>query len=104
MKLLDEYGCQLYRSDEALSYAVYLDRVDVVDYLLCNHKYSLNNEYTIEFSGGRRHSQQTLLISACQNHSVKMVELLVEHGANPNTGRYIDTCSSAINLAINSDI
>ena len=102
VKLLDEYGCQLYRSDEALRYAVYLDRVSVVDYLLCNHNYSLNNEYILEFSYGMRHSHQTLLMSACQNHSVKMVELLVEHGANPNTGRYYNKCPSAINIAIHN--
>ena len=102
VKLLDEYGCQLYRSDEALSYAVYLDRVDVVEYLLCNHKYSLNNDNIVNYSCGRRHSHQAPLISACQNYSVEMIELLVEHGADPNTGRYVDKCSSAINIAIYS--
>ena len=102
VKLLDEYGCQLCKSDEALRYAVYMDRVDLVDYLLCKNKYSLNNDNIVNYSCGRRHSHQAPLISACQNYSVEMIELLVEHGADPNTGRYVDKCSSAINIAIYS--
>ena len=37
---------------------------------------------------------ETLLISACKNLSVKMVELLLKHGANPNMKRCAKKCPS----------
>ena len=101
VKLLEEHGCQLYKSDEALSYAVDMKSVDVVEYLLYNHTYSLNYEYTANYHWGRRHLHQTLLMSACQRNSVKMIELLLEHGADPNKTRCSGKCPSAINVAIN---
>ena len=110
IKLLEEHGCQLYKLDEVLSYAVSMNSVDVVIYLLCNHTYSLNNEYIAKYQWVDGYPHETLLISACQNiskfiktcqrNSLKMVELLLEHGANPNMKRCVDKCPSVINIAI----
>ena len=100
VSLLDEHGCEMYKSDEALSYAVHINSVDVVDYLLSNHEYSLNNEYIANNRWDKEYPHQTLLMSACQRNSVKMVELLLDHGANPNMNRCVDKCPSAINIAV----
>ena len=43
---------------------------------------------------------QTLLMLACKNLSLKMVELLLKHGANPNMKRCANKCPSVINIAI----
>ena len=51
MKLMDEYGCHVYKSYEALSRAVSGQRANVLEYLLCNHKYPLNHD-----QGDARHN------------------------------------------------
>ena len=100
VKLLEEHGCQLHKLDEVLSYTVSKNSVDVVDYLLCNHKGSLNNDYIAKYQQMDGYPHQTLLMSACQNISVKMVELLLKHGADPNMKICINKCPSVINIAI----
>ena len=96
LKLLEEYGCQLYKSLEVLSYAVGLNSEKVVDYLLRNHKYPLHSEYS------ENGDHQTLLKVACQKSSVKVIKLLLEHGADPNTKRDINMCPGALNVAISN--
>ena len=100
VKLLEEHGCQLYKCDEALSYAVSYNSVDVVEYLLCNHKCSLNFQYSENYDWKPWHPHQTLLKAACQRISVKIIKLLLGHGADPNKKRSVDQCPSAINVAI----
>ena len=90
----------MYKYDEALSYVVQIDIIDVVDYLLSNHEYSLNNEYFANDCCDEKYRHQTLLMSACQRKSGKIVELLLEYGADPNMKGCVDKCPSAINIVI----
>ena len=102
VKLMDEHGCKLFESHETLTYAVSNNSVDVVDYLLDNHKYSLNYEYIEKDDWERFHSygHQTLLTTACERSSVNMIKLLLDHGADPSNKCGIHTCLSAFNVAI----
>ena len=85
LKLMDEYGCQLYKSVDTLNYAIHINSVKVIDYLLCKHKYSLNDEYFERFFGRDWMTlNQTLLLKACRTASEQVVQLLLEHGADPN--------------------
>ena len=104
LEVLEEYGCQLYKSLEVLSYAVSMNSKDVVDYLLCNHKYPLNSEYSEKGFWGRSfpRDHQTLLKVACKKSSVKVIKLLLEHGADPNTKWDVDMCPGALNVAISN--
>ena len=101
VKLIDEYGCQLYKYTDTLHYAIHMNSVDVVDYLLRKHKYPLNDEYIGKYATKGLTLNQTLLIKACQTRTVPVVKLLLEHGADPsklNCMRKHDT--SLINLTI----
>ena len=102
VKLMNEHGCKLYESHETLTYAVSNNSVDVVNYLLVNHKNSLNYEYIEKEDWERFHSygHQTLLTTACERSSVKMIKLLLDHGADPSNKCGIHTCLSAFNVAI----
>ena len=101
-KLMDEYGCQLYKSTDTLIYAIHANSVEVVDYLLCKHKYPLNDEYSERYDRRDASLNQTLLMKACQGKSVKSVTLLLENGADPNKRSCIEglPAISAINTAI----
>ena len=102
MKLLEEHGCRLYETPEALRWAIRRNSPDVVDYLLSNYKYSLNNyvyDYGFRFVPFNL-LHQTFLTDACQLKSVKMIKLLLEHGADPNEQSCTEKCSNAINIAI----
>ena len=96
VKLMEDCGCDLYKSEIALSIAVRMNSKKVLNYLLCNYKYSLNFEYIDDSLQWNSH--QTLLTKACQQRSGKMVKLLLEYGADPNAESC--TCSSAIVAAI----
>ena len=101
LKLMEDHGCLLYQSDEALSYAVRMNSVEVVDYLLRNYKFSLNFEYTEDYDDILEwNPHQNLLAKACQQSSWKVVQLLLEHGADPNTESCIEKCPSTITAAI----
>ena len=101
MKLMEDHGCLLYQSDEALSYAVRMNSVETVDYLLHNHKFSLNFEYTEDYDDRLKwNPHQNLLSKTCQQSSWKVVKLLLERGADPNTESCIEKCPSAITAAI----
>ena len=100
VQLMEEFGCQLYKCAEALIYSIHSNSVEVVDYLLCNHKYPLNIEYTEEWVQWKWRRPHTLLSEACQQKSVKMVKLLLEHGADPNRPSIIGKSRSNIIAAI----
>ena len=101
VRLMDEYGCELYKSAEILSLAICANSVEVVKYLLCNYKYPLNYGYAEKFNDSRQNSDhQTFLIKACKTQSVEMVKLLLKHGADPNIKYCEEKCPSVINVAI----
>ena len=81
VRLLDEHGCQMYKHPVALIYAIRMERVEVVEYLLRSHKYPMNYEYARK-EWNTDHS--TFLTEACQSMYVNIIELLLEHGADPN--------------------
>ena len=79
MKLLEEYGCQNFKSIDALRCAMAHNSVEVVNYLLEKYTYPLNVEYTTG-----RSSHQNLLYEVCGYVTDNMVHLLLDHGADPN--------------------
>ena len=107
VRLMDEYGCQLYKAVEILNFAISVGSVEMVDYFLCRYKYSLNYEYiNIETLFVMKHSSnqflhQTLLINSFTQNSVKVITLLLKHGADPNKIVCAERCPSALNIAIN---
>ena len=83
VRLMDEYGCELGKSPEILSFAIRNDCVDVVEYLLCNYEYPLNYGYKHIYDDSYITSKhQTFLTEGCKTHSVVAVKLLLEHGAS----------------------
>ena len=87
-----------------MTYAVSNNSVDVVDYLLVNLKYSLNYDYIEKDDWERNYpdDHQNLLTTACQRSSVKMIKLLLHHGADLSNKYGINKCLSALNVAITS--
>ena len=101
VRLMNEYGCQLYKYPEILSYAIRENNVQLVDYLLSNYKYPLNYEYIEKYNDSRLNSDhQTFLNIACEEQSVKMVKLLLKHGADPNKKCCTEKCPNVINVVI----
>ena len=103
VRLFEENGCQLYKAIDTLLYAICKGSERVVDYLLCNYKYPLNNGFTCSenranIKWASRH--QTLLTNACQSKSVNMIKLLLQHGADPNINICEAKQPSTINVAI----
>ena len=101
MKLMDEYGCQVYKSFEVLSRAVSGQRTNMVEYLLCNHKYPLNHEHiAISEEEGLCDTHQTILELAFEISNVKIVKLLIEHSADPNMKPCNKNSACALNYAM----
>ena len=118
IRLLEEYGCQFCKRPEALIIAIRKKKVNVVKYLLRNHSFPINYEYAgyRAFNRARNRernricnracgrawdSHTTLLTEACQTKSVKIVNLLLEHGADPNKKICReDKCQSALTVAL----
>ena len=106
VKLLDEYGCDLYKSPEILSFAIRHDSVGVVKYLLCNYEYQLNygykskNMYDDSYITSKH---QTFLIEGFETHSVEAVKLLLEHGASISKMCYAEKCLNIIYNSIYED-
>ena len=93
VKLLEEYGCQNFKSIDALRYAITHNSVEVADYLLGKYTHLLTVEYT---TGRIRH--QNLLYEVCGYVKENMVHLLLDHGADPD----VKICKkkSLINMAM----
>ena len=101
VRLMDKYGCELYKSPQILSYAIRNNSVDVVDYLLCNYKYPLNYGFIEKYIDSSLNSgHQTFLSKACKTQSVEIVKLLLEDGADANKLCCVEKCPSVINIAI----
>ena len=101
VRLMDEYGCQLYRAAEILNFAIRVDSVGVVNYLLSNYNYPLNYEFIEKYIGMKwTFPHQTTLINAFRRNSVKVIPLLLKHGADPNKIVCAKKCPSAMNVAI----
>ena len=49
VRLIDDYGCELCKSSQILSYAIECRSVDLKDYLLCNYDYQLNYGYAYKY-------------------------------------------------------
>ena len=104
VRLMDEYECQLYKAVEILNFAISVGSVEMVDYFLCKYKYPLNYEYinieTLFFMKHTSINHQTLLINSFRQNSVKVITLLLKHGADPNRIVCAERHSSALNIAI----
>ena len=102
VKLMEEFGCQLCKCTEALIHAISSNSMKVVEYLLCNHKYPLNIKCTevCACSPALPSRHHTLLTEACKNRSVKMINLLLDHGADPNKWNVAEESCSTIIEAI----
>ena len=104
LKLMEEYGCKLYKSPGVLISAFFRPSLKVVDYLLSNHQYQLNREYMCIKTNDRSEtcdSHRTVISKALyERRNVKLVKLLLEHGADLNMKRCDEKWSDAINFAI----
>ena len=100
VSLMDEYGCELFKSPAILSYAISTNSVQVVDYLLSNYKYSLNYGYTEKYDRGLNSDHQTFLNKACEIQSVQMVKLLLKQGVDPNKKYCAEKFANVFNVAI----
>ena len=106
VQLLDNYEQQTFQSIRALKCAVRKNSLKIVNYLLSKHTYPLNIEYiknthinmhTIEETWN---CSQTIITEACKPHQLKMVTLLMEHGADPAKKSDDKRYQSAIMIAI----
>ena len=98
-RLMEEYGCQKFKTFDAVRKAVTSSSVEVLDYLLCKHKYPLNHEYTVQYPFGNT-PYQTLLTESCYVPIAQVPKLLLEHGADPNKKNCVEKGSTAIHIAI----
>ena len=84
VQLLDKYGDQNFKTMNALRCAVKNESVEVVEYLLSNYKYPLNDEYFLKVYGILGEicmEQYHLLEDACHRHPA-VLQLLLDHGAD----------------------
>ena len=100
VKLMEDHGYQSYKHISALIYAIRNGKIKVVNYLLSNYKYSLNYEYIDTCSPLLEQHHHTLLRDACETKSVKMMNILLDHGADPNIKSCAENYPSVINVAI----
>ena len=101
VRLMNEYGCQLYKYPEIFSHAIRANNLQLVNYFLCNYKYPLNYGYIEKYNDCRLNSDhQTFLNIACEKQSVEVVKLLLEHGADPNKKYCAEKCPNVIMAAI----
>ena len=99
VQLLDKYEQQTFQSLRALKYAVRKNSIKMVKYLLNKYTYPLNMEYTHTIQG-TWNCRQTIITEACNPHQLKMVTLLMEHGADPAKKNDDNRYQSALMLAI----
>ena len=98
VQLFEEYGSKRYQHFSAIRLAVIRDSVTVIEYLHKKYRHPLNASY----SASLEHSDYkhwTFLKEACYYESSKVIEYLLEHGAELNK---VDTdrCPSALLIAI----
>ena len=99
VQLLDNYEQQTFQSIEALKCAVSKTSLEIVNYLLSKYKYPLN----MEFAGWHYYADgyHTILTEACHSGQLKMVTLLMEHGADPSKKSVHKKYQNALMIAIN---
>ena len=111
VKLLDEHGGKSCRSFNALRYAVVYPRLDVVSYLLNKYNYPLNMEY---FTYGKKYENpsgskqgRTLLTELnfslhffAKSNDLKIIKLLLDHGADPTKAMCAARSSNAVMTTI----
>ena len=110
IKLLDDYGSQTCKSFNALKCAVMFYRVDVVSYLLNKHTYPLNMEcirYIKTYSNPSGSKRGFTLLTESNlsgfTHlkSLRIIKLLLDHGADPAKTMCTARSANAIMAAIN---
>ena len=99
VQLIDEHGNQTFQSFVYLRCAVMGCSEKVLRYLLSKYKYPLNHEYVVDDDGHGEKFYTTLLVDAC-TRSVKLVKLLLQHGADPNQSSGRNGYPNAIATAI----
>ena len=98
VQMLVEHGSQSCQSVNALVHAVRRSSVSVVEYLLNKYTYPLNVEYS--FTRPVHRSGQTLLKGPFYGNTVKIIKLLLDHGADPNMRICKEKVSSFLLAAI----
>ena len=96
VQLLEEYGNQNFKSMNALMFAVINGSFEVVEYLLGKYNYPLNCEYAKKFCCGYRN----ILIEACRYSSDAVINVLLDHGADPSKSVCAEKCPTALTTAI----
>ena len=96
VQLFEEYGSETFKHFNAFRWAVIYDSVTVLEYIHRSYRHPLNINYSVsKIQSNCKH--WTLLKEACYYRSIRIVQYLLEHGADLNTD---DTCSSALIVAI----
>ena len=98
VQLLEEYGNQNFKSMTALRHTVIHESFNVVKYLLDKYNYPLNVEYARKCD--EKIDYRNILIEACSHKSDRMIELLVDHDADPNNSVCEEKCPTALITAI----
>ena len=83
VKLLDKYGSGICKSFTALRCALSRGRKDVISYLLNKYTYPLNIEYITEGSTEITSTLLTEYTEYVTRFKLKIIKLLLDHGADP---------------------
>ena len=99
VRLFEEYGSQSSKSFTALRRAVSWGNVDVTLYLLNKYKYPLNAEY-FELEAGPCRDKYTLLSEPKFMFKAEIVNVLLDHGADPAKSVCSASCPTAMMTAL----
>ena len=98
VQLLEESGNQNFKSMITLRHAVIHESFNVVKYLLEEYNYPLNVEYARKCDD--KIDYRNILIEACSHESDRVIELLLDHDADPNHSICEQNCPTALTTAI----